>query len=151
MNKKLKITKKITSPWTIYSPLKASSNLSMALKLHFFLSLNGKLKFFMSIKYALITNVTFSYRLIKKIPILLKKKKLPTFQLQIYEFQKLKMSRKALRRGRCYGLLRRSTWRSLGKHRAFLLLSSWGNPNRWSFQLFCKPAALASAGTNSKF
>lgn len=75
----------------------------------FFLSLNGKLKFFMAIKYALITNVTFSYRLIKKIPILLKKKKLPTFQLQIYEFQKLKMSRKALRRGRCYGLLRRST------------------------------------------
>lgn len=42
----------------------------------FFLSLNGKLKFFMSIKYALITNVTFSYRLIKKIPILLKKKKI---------------------------------------------------------------------------
>lgn len=72
------------------------------------------------------------------------------FSSSYMNFQKLKMSRSLWRQAVALSYCEAPQWKSSGRQPTFPLLSSEGNPKGRRSQLFCKPAALASMGTNRK-
>ena len=72
------------------------------------------------------------------------------FSSSYMNFQKLKMSRSLWRQAVALSYCEAPQWKSSGRQPTFPLLSSEGNPKGRRSQLFCKPDALASMGTNMK-
>lgn len=79
---------------------------------------------------------------------------MPTFKLQFYEFLEIENEQKSCDESMLFWVtVKSNTGHTEGaqkKHYAFLLWIPWGNSNSGSFQLFQKPAALASMGINAK-